>query len=266
MLDILTESAEIAGKLVRENFKLGGKIEAWEKTSQRDIVTRIDKESQEIIRKHITESLVKTGLHKDNIGFIGEENLGQPGKHIFIIDPIDGTTNFACGLPFFCISIAHAYQGDIDAGVIYNPIDNVIYMSKTGQGAWMKKMGITKKLETFSTPARQSLASMHTNTPAVWEMARKINEKIRGIRDMGSIALELAMLSDGIFNLVYCSRCYIWDVAAAKVILKEAGADIYNNKGKPWEPDWKKWNEKLEIMACNKDDLNDWVKLIENLK
>jgi len=113
MLDILELAARAAGEIILSYFHKESHI--TRKTSHQNLVTEADTSSQAIIKKIITDSLEKRGMSENEIGFIGEENLKTVGtKHSFIIDPLDGTNNFASGLDYFCISIAHVVDGQVE--------------------------------------------------------------------------------------------------------------------------------------------------------
>jgi myo-inositol-1(or 4)-monophosphatase len=262
-LQVLIKAAKNAGEILNKYFTVAQRMDTKDKTNQRDLVTVADGESQEMIRKTITEMLVKDKIPEKEIGFIGEENLNVDGKHMFIIDPLDGTTDFACGLPFFCVSIAYAYNGELKAGVIFNPIDKTLYSAELGKGSKVVRNGISQNLKMTPESLRNCLASIHINSPEAWERARKFNEKIRGMRDIGSIALETAMMAEGIFNMVYCTRCYIWDMAAVSVIVSEAGGKIFELNGQDWKPDFANSRKQLEVIGAHK---NKVAEFLEELK
>src|SRR3990167_1043046 len=121
MINILKSAATEAGTILLNYYKKNLTLNY--KTSHKDFYTIADVESQKIIKEVITKLLVKKGIKETEIGFIGEENLsvGKNAKHLFVIDPIDGTTNFASGFDFFAISIAYFHEGTLTTGLIYRP-------------------------------------------------------------------------------------------------------------------------------------------------
>jgi myo-inositol-1(or 4)-monophosphatase len=259
VLNILKAAAKSSGKIINGYFSIAKRIDTREKTSQRDLITKIDEESQEEIRKTIIKLVKEKGITEKEIGFIGEEKLNEDGKHMFIIDPIDGTTDFACGLPFFCVSIAYAFEGEIITGVVYNPNDKAMYVAERGKGSVVIRNGVTRQLKMVSTQLKDCFGSVHTNTPEAWDRAKRLNEKIRGIRDLGSIALETAMMAEGIFNMIYCSRCYVWDLAAVSLIVSEAGGMIVDLNGQEWKPDLVNSTKQLEVIGAHRENIREYL-------
>lgn len=135
MITILEKAARGAGGIVLSYFHKESHI--TRKTSHQNLVTEADTSSQAFIKKMITEAMIQRGISGNEIGFIGEENLETKGtKHTFIIDPLDGTNNFASGLDYFSISIAHVEDGAVKDGVIYWPSRDILYYAVAGKGAF----------------------------------------------------------------------------------------------------------------------------------
>ena len=153
MINILKTAAIEAGTILLNYYKKNLTINY--KTSHKDFYTIADIESQKIIKEIIIKLLVKKGIDKSEIGFIGEENLNVAAdkKHLFVIDPLDGTTNFASGFDFFAISIAYFYQGALTAGLIYRPATRDFYYAQKNQGAYKNN----KPLKIIYKPLKQCL-------------------------------------------------------------------------------------------------------------
>ena len=125
MLDVLIEAAQSGGEVLLKNFR--GKITVSEKTSHQNLVTEADYVSQKTIVDFITKALIQKGIGENEIGFIGEEGLYKPGKHLFIIDPLDGTNNFASGNSYFAVSIGYYLNGTARASAIYYPTQKILF-------------------------------------------------------------------------------------------------------------------------------------------
>ncbi len=256
MLDVLKGAISEAGTVLNKHFEFGRRTDSKDKSSHSDIVTSVDHESQSVIRDAIFRLMLEKGIEKGEIGFVGEENLNATGRHMFIIDPIDGTTNFACGLGFFCISIAYALNGEIVSAVVLSPTDNTIYWAEKGAGAFAQRNGNVRRLNMVAVDLRDALVSAHVNSDPIdkaLEIYKKLKFVSRGMRALGSVVLELCFLADGIIDVLFNSRCYLWDVAAASLIVRESGGEITDWEGNTWKPDWEKPRAPLQILASHRE-------------
>ena len=146
MLDILKKAALEAGEIQKKYFR-SAELDVTHKTDHQNIVTKADKESQDIIEKTILFEMEKIGIDASDVGFIGEEDLTSDGRHLFIIDPIDGTSSFASGIDYFCCAIAYAKDGELLAGCINRPITGDMYCAEKGKGATVTINGTASPLE-----------------------------------------------------------------------------------------------------------------------
>lgn len=231
----LIEISKEAGDLLMDYFYRD--LEIVDKKSHQDIVTEADKASQDLIKDSIIKSAELLGYKKSEIGFIGEENLKSEGKHLFIIDPLDGTTSFAAGLPYFCISIAY-YSGKIETGVVHNPVTGVTYYADRGRGAYKLVNGKVYSLEYTDKKLTSSIFSPHFNGESFdkrihFDLCEYLEPKVRGIRNAGSIALDMAMYADNVYGVILNGCCFLWDIAAASLIVKESGGSVTDWKGDP---------------------------------
>src|SRR3989338_11560546 len=151
MINILRSAAVEAGTILLNYYKKNLTLNY--KTSHKDFYTIADVESQKIIKETITKLLLKKGIDKSEIGFIGEENLNVATnkKHLFVIDPLDGTTNFASGFDCFAISIAYFYDSVLTTGLIYRPTSKDFYYAQKNQGAYKN----TQPLKIIYKPLKQ---------------------------------------------------------------------------------------------------------------
>ncbi len=224
-LSLLTEgaieAARASGKILSRTF--GKKLQISEKKDA-GLVTQADIDSQ-----NRSVSLLKKV--SPQFGFLTEEakpeGIEKPGR--WIIDPLDGTTNFVHGFPMFCVSIAAEWKGELIVGVIYHPILDELYVATRGKGATLngKKIHVsrTKKSKNallttgFTCQKREWLRTeMHA--------FERLSEATRAIRRSGSAALDLAYTARGVFDGFWERRLSPWDVAAGALIVIEAGGQV----------------------------------------
>ena len=190
-----------------------------------DFVTSADIRTQKII----IEELIKA---KPDWSFLAEEKsdqTSQQSKNRFIIDPIDGTTNFLHGNPNFAISIAAEIEGRLEAGIVYCPIYDELFFAERGKGAYLndRRLRIAKR-------NRLSEALVVTGIPHLGRgnIERFINEikqimpEVSGIRRSGSAALDIAWVAAGRYDAYWEKGLSLWDIAAGIVIIREAGGVI----------------------------------------
>lgn len=265
ILDILEEASGEASKIIRLQFRKN--LEYKLKTSSQDIVTDTDISSQKIIRQIISNKIAGLGININEVGFIEEESGTDTfKKYNFIIDPLDGTTNYSGGIPIAAVSIAFALNKEITLGLVNEPFSGRKYWAIKNEGAFLSDDIINhKKLVMPIKPVNKWLISGHYNGSEVYKeqfsMYEKIYPKILGLRNLGSLALDLCMLADGIFDVVLNRGCYLWDMAAASLIIKEAGGDLYTFEGKPLVFNWENFKMKCQVIACHPQILKQFLDL-----
>jgi myo-inositol-1(or 4)-monophosphatase len=196
-----------------------------------DFVTHADKRTEQILVDELSRA-------RPGYGFLGEEGGGVEGKdktHRFIIDPIDGTSNFLHGIPHFAISIALEREGQLVSGLIYNPVTDEMYTGEKGSGAFLnnKRLRVATRKEMapslFATGLpfmdRGGQARSLAETGAVMAISS-------GIRRMGSAALDLAYVAAGRFDGFWERGINIWDTAAGIVLVREAGGIVSDFAGR----------------------------------
>lgn len=174
--------------------------------------------------------------------FLGEESGGPaatPGGHRWIVDPIDGTTNFAHGLALFCTSIALEVDGRVDVGVVYDPIAEELFTAERGQGARLNG----QRLQVTST---DTLIDSMLVTGFPYVAADERSEQLaifsaflreaRAVRRLGSAALDLANVAAGRFEAFWEQNLNAWDVAAGALIVEESGGRVTRFDGGPYSP------------------------------
>lgn len=239
--------AREAGELVmamRYSPKTQQTIDIESKTGSSDLVTSADLASQ----KHIFDTISKTyPSHR----LIGEEDAEEYGKlderPTWIVDAIDGTTNFVNGIGDFCVSIAFAIEGMVEIGVVFNPIRREMFTGIRGKGAYLNDKEISaSKCNCLSDAIILTEWGYVRSQPGAGMMLA-VNERLlvsncRGIRQLGSGALDICFVAMGRADGVYCGVAEgfadswkIWDYAAASLIAEEAGAVLTNITGEPFD-------------------------------
>jgi myo-inositol-1(or 4)-monophosphatase len=190
-LDAAIGAALTSGRYIAENY--GKKLDIESKSNYQDLVTNVDKGSQNVIG-----SLLKASF--PDIGLYGEEDLKEEvGKNRWIIDALDGTTNFIHGVPFFCVSLALEVGGELVIGVIYDPLRDELFYARRGQGTFLN--GHRKRVSKTNSLKESLLATgfpydMYTldNNLSHFGRFKMITQEVRAL---GSAALELAYVACG---------------------------------------------------------------------
>lgn len=234
MLDVLEIAVLAGGRVLKHYFR--NKFTTSTKDTPINIVTQADIESQQIITETILTLMKKKGIDEGKIGFIGEESLHIDGEHTFIIDPLDGTTNFAVGLDYFCIPIAYAHNGVIEASVVYDSPHDTLYSAEKRKGTYRKHGDKRSKLTVPDKPLNQTVLVAHLSTNKELRekqlpLLTQLQAHVLGIRFCGAVALDHCYFTDGIFGAVLNSRTYIWDTAATRLIIEEAGGALVDWEG-----------------------------------
>lgn len=213
----------------RERFQVREKARA-------DLVTEADLGSQEAIRSYLQERFPEHA-------FLGEEGPAskqRPGPNApptWIVDPLDGTTNYVHDLPMYCVSIGLEIAGEMVVGVVYEPIRNEMFHAARGQGAYLN----WRRLRTSKTDRLED-AVLATGFPPdlrgqerTLDWWRWFSLHTRSLRRTGSTALNLAWLTAGRFDGYYAFDNHVWDVAGGIVLVREAGGMITNVDGSAFD-------------------------------
>jgi myo-inositol-1(or 4)-monophosphatase len=223
LIDTALRAAGQAGELILENLGKLSKDDVDFKLAS-DFVTRVDKDSEELIIRTVRERFPEHSI-------LSEESVkdAETERHRWIIDPLDGTTNYIHQYPVFAVSIAVEFRGEIILGVVHDPIRKEMFCAIMGQGAYLNNEPI--KCASFAEP---ELALITTGFPfrakdmldLYLHAFKRIFMRVSGIRRAGAAALDLAYLAagrcDGFFEL----GLKPWDIAAGALLIREAGGII----------------------------------------
>ncbi|WP_174806347.1 inositol monophosphatase family protein [Paenibacillus humicus] len=233
--------ASKAGEWIKT--KLGNYQRLDEKMSPHDLVTEVDKGSEKLIRSLIM-------MNFPSHSFLGEEGV-EPGpeasaralesvrdaEYLWIVDPVDGTTNFVHGFPFFVVSIALAHKGEIILGVVYDPSADELFIAEKGKGAYVhgKRMSVSGEETLRSSLVATGFPAEHrTALPRNLEQLRRIAPKVRNIRSSGSAALHLAYVAAGRLSGFWEIGLNSWDIAAGALLVQESGGAVGDIDGTPY--------------------------------
>lgn len=234
MLNIAVRAARAGGKIIMRNFDRLDRVRVSEK-SAKDFVSDVDRQAEaEIIN-------VLQKAYPDH-GILAEESGAQTGAQAdgyrWIIDPLDGTTNFLHGFPQFAVSIALMYRARLEQAVVYNPVSQDIYTASRGAGAELNNRRVR-----VSGCRSLATALIGTGLPfregddfdAEFAVLRTFAEITVGVRRPGAASLDLAAVAAGQFDGFYESRLQAWDIAAGALLVREAGGLITDlNGGEDW--------------------------------
>lgn len=251
-LEVAKRVAKEAGELIKKHLNDDLVIE--EKGSSHDVVTEIDKTSEELIRRRITENFPNHEILGEEDSYENKQFHEQKiidlkkSPFLWVVDPIDGTNNFIQKIPGFVVSIALICNGDLTIGVIYDPLRDEMYWAEKGQGACMNgrkiKVSITESLE--ESVVGTSFSSDNLIRKRTIESLNIIISKCRTARILGSAALNLAYVASGRLTAFWHYQLNVWDIAAGIIIIRESGGTVTTTCGKLHELSNK------TIMASNK--------------
>ncbi len=234
-MDTCLAAARAGGRTLME---WRGKFTAREK-SPSDLVTDADLASQEAVRRVLTERY-------PHHAFVGEEqgantHTSGPDDLVWVVDPLDGTTNYVHGFPGYAVSVALARGGELLVGVVYDPLSEECFSAAVGQGAWL---GDQRLHTSGATTVAESLFAVSLPPHAPRDAHDMVDMTTvaplsQGIRRTGSAALNLAHVATGQLDAFWAARINAWDVAAGVLLVAEAGGIVTGRDGRPfdlWHP------------------------------
>lgn len=225
LIDISFKAVHAAGKIM-----LDGREYFVRSKSPSDYVTEIDIECQKVIKEIISERFTSHNfLAEEDGGIFSEED------DLWIIDPLDGTTNFIHGLSHSAVSIAFYTKGKIQTGVIYDPYKNELFHAVKDGGAYLngKSISVSDTNDMSSSIIATGMPfRKHEKIPAYFTVLSNVLKNSSGIRRMGSAALDLAYTACGRFDGFFEGWLSPWDIAAGVLIIEEAGGKVKDFSGK----------------------------------
>lgn len=241
ILKAAIDAAHASGAILLKNF--GKKLDVREKKGA-GLVTQVDLASENAAVQLLKRTFPDFGFLTEESGTHGSQSGGR-----WVIDPLDGTTNYVHRFPMFCVSIAAEWQGEVVVGVIYHPILKETYTAIRGKGAFVNG----KKIQVSTTPRLKDslLTTGFTYRKDEWLHAEmkafeNLSAVARAVRRPGSAALDLAYTARGVFDGFWERRLSPWDVAAGALLVQEAGGQVSDFQGNSFRLD------QSEILASNK--------------
>jgi myo-inositol-1(or 4)-monophosphatase len=229
LLNVMVAAARKAGRGLRRDF---GEVEQLQVSLKgpANFVSAADRRAEEVLHAELSRT-------RPGYGFLGEEGGLQPGtdaSHVWIVDPLDGTTNFLHGIPHFAISIALEREGTIVAGVIYNPVNEELFIAERGKGAFLNDQRLRVAARRRLAEAVIACGLPHLGRGDLALFRREfavVQEKVAGLRRFGSAALDLAWVAAGRFDAFWERDLGAWDVAAGLLMVREAGGFVSDLDG-----------------------------------
>ncbi len=225
-LDEIIILARQAGEILRKGY---GQNHQVSYKGEIDLVTEVDRQSEAFI-------LAEIRSRYPNHAVIAEESGGLVGEAgtKWYIDPLDGTVNFAHGIPIFSVSVAYVQDGKILLGVVYDPMRDECFSAEAGKGAWLNGEPIHSS---EALKLEQSLLvtgfpyDIRTHPQTNLDHFAKLSLASQGVRRLGSAALDLCYVAAGRFDGYWEMRLSPWDLAAGALIAREAGAQVSDLQG-----------------------------------
>jgi len=254
LITVMDKAARKAGPRLRRDFNEVDALQVSKK-GPADFVSNADRQAERTIREILTHARPDWGLLMEEEG----EVIGADPDRRWIVDPLDGTTNFLHGLPHFAISIAAEERGEVIAGLIYQPLTDESFWAEKGKGAWLQDRRL--RVSARSDMADSLIATGipfhgHGDQQAFEKIMVKVIPEVAGVRRFGSAALDLAWVAAGRYDGYWEEGLQYWDVAAGILLVREAGGFVTDFRGgdKPVE--------KAQIVAGNDRIHNKLGKLI----
>jgi myo-inositol-1(or 4)-monophosphatase len=223
-LNVMIQAARKAGRSLVQDFREIENLQVSVKGAG-DFVSRADIAAEQMIKEILQEA-------RPTYGWLGEEGGEEAGKdptRRWIVDPLDGTTNFLHGLPHWAVSIALEHKGQIVAGVVFDPAKDEMFVAEKGGGAWMNETrirvsGRNKMIESIFATGLPFAG--RSDLPETLQDLARILPQTAGVRRWGAAALDLAYVAAGRYDGFWERRLQPWDIAAGLLIAREAGALI----------------------------------------
>lgn len=256
MLNIAIRAARNAGKIIARSFEEIDMIETSQKGAN-DFVTNVDKDAEQAIIATIRKSYPDHSIVGEEFG----ENRGENNDYQWIVDPLDGTTNFIKGIPHFSVSIALKVKGKLDQAVIYDPIRSELFSASRGNGAQLNgyRIRCTNAKEIEGTVLATGFPHKNKHQiDAYLEVFKEFFVETSDIRRGGSAALDLAYVAAGRVDGFWELGLKPWDTAAGQLLVKEAGGIITDFEGGANQ------DKTGNIIAANPKMMKAMVKTLRN--
>ncbi|OGI95718.1 hypothetical protein A2917_00135 [Candidatus Nomurabacteria bacterium RIFCSPLOWO2_01_FULL_42_17] len=231
-LEVAIRAATEAGKILEKHFETDILREFKE---DKTIVTLADKESEEVIKKIIFDNFPTHSILGEETGMTGARE--EKSEYVWHVDPIDGTRNFANGIPIFAVSIALVHKNEVIVGVVYNPATSSLFYAEKNKGAYFND----QKISVSKDDKDHAIVTM---SPSQRDIDRDLTQEllysfsknvVRSVRYLGCAALELAYVARGGLEANIQLGLNTYDFSAGTLLVQEAGGKVTTLDGQPWK-------------------------------
>lgn len=253
-LNVMIKAARRAGRSLVKDFQEVENLQVSAKSAG-DFVSRADIAAEKIIKEELIEA-------RPTYGWLGEESgeiAGQDPTRRWIVDPLDGTTNFLHGLPHWAVSIALEHKGQIVSGVVFDPAKDELFIAEKGKGAWMndRRIRVSDRNRMIESVYATGLPfAGRSDLPETLRDLAQLLPTCAGVRRWGSAALDLAYVAAGRYDGFWERRLNIWDIAAGIILAREAGA-LIEGVAKGTKPE-----ETNDVLCSTEVQFEQFAKLI----
>ncbi len=255
LLNVMIKAARKAGRTLKRDF---GEVEHLQVSLKgpANFVTAADRKAEEILREEL-------GTARPGYGFLGEEggrHEGTDKTHTWVVDPLDGTSNFVHGIPHFAISIALEREGTVVAGLIYNPANDDLFTAERGKGAFLNDTRLRVAARRRLADSVIACGLPHLGRGDLALGAREIaavQPQVAGLRRFGAAAIDLAWVAAGRLDGYWERNLSPWDIAAGLIMVREAGGYVTDLDGKEPTP------ATVDVLAGNETIHSEMLKVLK---
>ena len=236
LITVMTRAARKAAPRIRRDF---GEVEQLQvsRKGPADFVSMADERAEKTVVEELRHARPDWGLHLEE----GEDIEGDPAKPRWVVDPIDGTSNFIHGIPHFAISIAVQEPrpggtgwGEISHGLVYQPLTDESFWAEKGRGAWLqdRRLRVSSRRDLADALIATGVPYKgHGHLDRFQKLLGAVAPEVAGIRRFGSAALDLAWVAAGRFDAFWEEDLQFWDIAAGLILVREAGGFVTDFRG-----------------------------------
>jgi myo-inositol-1(or 4)-monophosphatase len=223
-LSVAIEAAKIAGEYQTDRF---GEVTEHDYKSPGNPVSEVDRRSETLIAERISSSFPDHAILSEESGMAGDHEI------TWVVDPLDGTSNYLRGLPQFTVSIGMSVGGKTELGVVYQPIGDRLFAAsdRSQEPDEAVALGVSDRNSIDHSLVAIPYSSRNKNRDRVWETHRYLGGRAEGIRSSGSGALDLANLASGVTDIVYAFDQSQWDRTAGRFLIEAAGGIVTGHSG-----------------------------------
>jgi myo-inositol-1(or 4)-monophosphatase len=229
ILTVMEQAARKAGRTLVRDF---GEVENLQVSLKgpANFVSAADRRAEDILHTELSKA-------RKDFSFLMEERgevAGKDASNVWVVDPLDGTTNFLHGIPLFAISIAHVKDGEPQAGLVYNPVTDELFVAERGKGAFLHNRRLRVAVRKTLADCVVTCGIPHRGRGDLALFRREltvVQDQVAGIRRTGAAALDLAWVAAGRFDAFWERNLSPWDMAAGMVLIREAGGFVTDIDG-----------------------------------